>query len=615
MARTIHIFLPSCLMNPFDFAPDLGIDLALKDSISQTMPEPDPEDLPPPPEEAVGSPSFPSLEELGALLPQYQFQQVIGIGGMGAVYLAQQPHLERWVALKVLPVEAAQNPEDADRFNKEARAMARLSHPHIVAVFDFGQTSAGHLYLAMEYVEGADLHWRTRAGEVTPERARSVIVQLCEALQYAHEHGVIHRDIKPANILITPDWQVKVVDFGLARDMTQEQNPDEPEYGTPDYTAPERFIVGQPVDHRADIYSLGVVIHEILTGKTPLAAGASAGQGLPEGFAGVLSKCLMHDPARRYQKASEVRAALLAATAPAKTKAGVAPVNHPTAGRAPQSRRPMPVRPASASPRSSSALIWAAACTLALSGLGWLVWRDHFQPAQAESSPAASGSAPAASMLNASQTANSTDKSANNPPMQTVISESPTMNKTIPTALAILASTATAFSVDYQKQIMPIFKAKCFECHSEAKGKEKGDVALDTEEKLKATIGPGQHIIPGEPEKSTMLLICKLPDNDEEVMPPKGKNRLTPAEVTLLETWIKEGASLAAGTAAPMAAAPAASAPTSWTSSDGKTIEATFVRLAGDQITLRLPNGTDYTFPLTRLSPESQTQAKTAAGQ
>ena len=155
----------------------------------------------PPPEAAYSA--YPTLEDLAALLPQYEMHEVIGVGGMGAVYKGRQTALDRWVAIKVLPAVASQNLEDTQRFIKEARAMARLVHPHIVAVFDFGQTYAGHLYLVMEYVEGSDLHRRTRAQEVTPQRAREVIAQLCDALQFAHDHGVAHRDIKPANILIT----------------------------------------------------------------------------------------------------------------------------------------------------------------------------------------------------------------------------------------------------------------------------------------------------------------------------------------------------------------------------------------------------------------------------
>lgn len=560
------------------------------------------------------------------MLPHYEFRRVIGVGGMGVVYLARQPGLDRWVAIKVLPLAASTDPEAAERFYTEARSMARLAHPHIVAVYDFGQTEAGHLYLAMEHVDGADLHRRTRLGEVTPDRARSVVAQLCEALQYAHEHGVIHRDIKPANILITPDWQVKVVDFGLARDLAEQQDPDEPEYGTPDYTAPERVIIGEAVDHRADIYSLGVVIHEILTGKTPRAAGAAAGQGLPPGFAGVLSKCLMRDPARRYQSAREVRSALLAAAAAAKVK----PIEAPTT----RAAVPKPSANAQAYGRqraSSATLGWGLLCLLALSALGWLVWRDHFQTDSSGASPASdafdvvqSGTMSASSaepgMMPAATSPVSPDMASNESAVASVPqSPSPPMNKAIPTALALAVTTATAFSVDYKTQIMPIFNTKCYACHSVAKGKVKGDVALDTAEKLGEVIGPGKQIIPGDPAKSTLLISCKLPDDDSDVMPPKGKNRLTEPELALLDTWIKEGASLTPGGGAPAPApapATAPTAPTAWSSNDGKTIQATFVALKGDQITLKMTaNGQEFTFPLSRLSAESQAQAKAAAGQ
>ncbi len=545
-----------------------------------------------------GPGGYPSLEQLGQLLPHYELQRQIGLGGMGAVYLARQPSLDRWVAIKVLAPSMAQHPEEEVRFIKEARAMARLMHPHIVAVFDFGRTDAGHLYLVMEYVEGRDLHWRTRAGEITPERARLVIAQICEALQFAHEHGVVHRDIKPANILITSDWQVKVADFGLAREGTLLAGIDEPEYGTPDYSAPERFITGMPIDHRADIYSLGVVIHEILTGLTPRAAGTLAGQGLPEGFAGVLSKCLMHDPARRYQSAGEVRAALLAEAkpgAPVKSGPALPPPSRPAERRPVPSMRRLPARGRVAN------VGWGMCCVAALGGLTWLVWRDHYQPLKSEQ-----GGDGAVAMAGP-VFENPAERLAKAPPE--VLQESPAMKNAVPAALLLAAS--TAFGVDYQSQVVPILRTKCYDCHSVAKGKEKGDVALDTQEKLSAHIGPGQHIVPGEPAKSTMLIICKLPDDDEDVMPPKGKNRLTADELMTLETWIKEGATLAAGSKP--APAPAA-ASTSWTSNDGKTIEATFVALEGANIKLRLTaTGVEYTFPLSRLSAESQAQAKAAA--
>lgn len=343
--------------------------------------ESDPSSIPQPPPGAEDA-AYPALEELAQLLPQYEMHSIIGVGGMGAVYKARQVTLDRWVAIKVLPIAASQNMEDTQRFIKEARSMAKLVHPHIVAVFDFGQTYARHLFLVMEYVDGRDLHVRTRDGEITPQRAREIIAQLCDALQFAHDRGVAHRDIKPANILINEDWKVKVADFGLARDLTASPNADEPEYGTPDYTAPERLIIGAVVDHRADIYALGVVIHEMLTGKTPAAAGKKAGEGLPEGFAGVISKCLMSDPDRRYQKASEVKAALLNATAE-RMRQEAAPET-PAVTHQPQIHLETPesytrYRPSLRSRlgRRLGPIAWGVACVLLVAGFAWVALKDR----------------------------------------------------------------------------------------------------------------------------------------------------------------------------------------------------------------------------------------------
>ncbi|MEQ1749972.1 MAG: serine/threonine-protein kinase, partial [Prosthecobacter sp.] len=340
--------------------------------------EPNDPSIPQPPPEAADA-AYPSLRELADLLPQYEMHDIIGVGGMGAVYKARQAALDRWVAIKVLPIAAAESDEATQRFIKEARSMAKLVHPHIVAVFDFGQTHARHLFLVMEYVEGQDLHLRTRASEITPQRAREVIAQLCDALQFAHDRGVAHRDIKPANILITNDWKVKVADFGLARDLTAQPNADEPEYGTPDYTAPERLIVGAVVDHRADIYSLGVVIHEMLTGKTPTAAGKDASKGLPDGFAGVISKCLMSDPDERYQKATEVKIALLMATAEKQQQTNTAKKTGP----APRENIEPPesyttYRPSALSrlSRLLAPIGWGLACVLLVGAFAWLMLKD-----------------------------------------------------------------------------------------------------------------------------------------------------------------------------------------------------------------------------------------------
>jgi len=339
-------------------------------------------------------PTYPSLEELAQLLPQYEIHEILGIGGMGAVYKGRQIALDRWVAIKVLPAASAQNADDVQRFIKEARAMAKLVHPHIVAVFDFGQTYARHLFLVMEYVAGCDLHRRTRRKEITTERAREVIAQLCDALQFAHDRGVAHRDIKPANILITEDWKVKVADFGLARDLSAQPNPDEVEYGTPDYTAPERLIIGAAVDHRADIYALGVVIHEMLTGKTPTAAGKDAGKDLPDGFASVISKCLMSEPEARYQKASEVKIALLTATAEKQRSTTAAPVATAVPAHAATAHSIAPQPPKSYEPSLFTKLSrvmapagWAVACVLVIAAFAWLILKDDGGSAVATPAP------------------------------------------------------------------------------------------------------------------------------------------------------------------------------------------------------------------------------------
>lgn len=191
--------------------------------------------------------------------------------------------------------------------------------------------------------------------------------------------------------------------------------------------------------------------------------------------------------------------------------------------------------------------------------------------------------------------------------------------KSLVSAAFIVAFTHAASAVEYA-QIKSIFSQKCYACHAVSKGKTKGDLALDTPEKLAEVIKPNGQIVPGDPAKSSLLTSCKLPDDDEDSMPPKGKNRLTPAEITALETWIKEGANtgngpapMAAPTAPAAAAIPAAGGVQSWTSNDGKAIQATFMGLQGDGVLLKMAaNNEVFLVPLARLSPESQAQAKAA---
>jgi len=331
-------------------------------------------------EEPAETPAFPTLEEMAALLPQYEFHDILGVGGMGAVYLARQVALDRWVAIKLLPASASLNEDDASRFIIEARSMARLTHAHIAAVYDFGQTPEGHLYLVMEHINGLDLHRLIHRNEVTPAHARSLITQLCDALQYAHDHNVIHRDIKPANILIAENWQAKVVDFGLARDKNADSS-GEIEYGTPDYVAPERLQAGAHVDHRADIYALGVVIHEMFTKLTPQAAGADACKNMPAEFASIVSRCMMADPARRFQHCSEIKSFLSAATAiaPATTAKTDVPAYRPPP---PHLQARVHQKPVSSVPQTQGVpgWLWACACVVLLMLGGWYIQRQRSQP-------------------------------------------------------------------------------------------------------------------------------------------------------------------------------------------------------------------------------------------
>ena len=328
------------------------------------------------------------MEELAELLPQYEFHGLIGRGGMGAVYLARQPALDRMVAIKVLPPLYDDQAEEATRFITEARSMARLVHPHIVAVHDFGQTTAGHLFLVMEYVEGTDLHHLIAEGQINEQNAHALIAQICDAIQFAHEQGVMHRDIKPLNILISTAGQVKVADFGLAKDLGHDPTDDDG-LGTPEYAAPERYSTTAPVDHRADIYSLGVVIHEMLSGETPQEAAHHGGAKLPDAFVGVMSKCLMVDPARRYQSAREVKAALALArkeATEAAQRARAAPVVSPGAV-----RRPVPRQLPANYGRSSrwSQLFWTLATLLVLAGVGWYIWKNEMQQRAGATAPPA----------------------------------------------------------------------------------------------------------------------------------------------------------------------------------------------------------------------------------
>ena len=255
----------------------------------------------------------PAPEELAPFFPQYELVELVGRGGMGAVYKAVQKGLQRTVAIKVLPADAAGDPTFAERFTREGRALARLDHPAIVDIYDSG-VAGGLYYFVMEYVDGANLRQMVRAGKVEPKQALSIVSQVCDALQYAHDEGIVHRDIKPENILVDRRGRVKIADFGLAKllgaaptDVTLTRT--QQAMGTPHYMAPEQWEKPAEVDHRADIYALGVVFYELLTGELPLGRFAPPSHKLQVDVKvdEVVLKSLAKEPALRYQSASAVR--------------------------------------------------------------------------------------------------------------------------------------------------------------------------------------------------------------------------------------------------------------------------------------------------------------------
>ena len=255
----------------------------------------------------------PEPTELGVHFPQLEILELLGKGGMGAVYKARQKQLDRFVALKILPADVARDPAFAERFAREARALAQLNHHNIVNVYDFGQ-SGGLYYLMMEYVDGANLRELIRSRSLNPGEALAIVPQICEALQFAHDEGIVHRDIKPENILVNRRGQVKIADFGLAKllgiqagDVTLTHT--QQVMGTWNYMAPEQMQGSSSVDHRADIYSLGVVLYELLTGELPVGrfAAPSAKVHLDIRLDEVVFRALEQEPQRRYQHASDMK--------------------------------------------------------------------------------------------------------------------------------------------------------------------------------------------------------------------------------------------------------------------------------------------------------------------
>ena len=255
------------------------------------------------------TPTPPTLEAVTASFPQLEILEFIGQGGMGCVFKARQPQLNRVIALKILPEALARDAAFAARFVREAQALAALNHPNIVTVHDFGQ-SGGVFYLLMEFVDGVNLRQALRGGRFTPEQALAIVPPICDALQFAHDRGVVHRDIKPENLLLDKAGRIKIADFGIARMVgAAPLAADDRAAGTPHYVAPEQRAKPQQADHRADIYSLGVVFYEMLTGELPARKlePPSRKVQIDVRLDEVVLRALEEKPERRYQTADQLK--------------------------------------------------------------------------------------------------------------------------------------------------------------------------------------------------------------------------------------------------------------------------------------------------------------------
>ncbi|MFH2008562.1 MAG: protein kinase [bacterium] len=281
----------------------------------------------------------------GRTVQHFRVEALIGAGGMGSVYRAHDLSLDRPVALKVIAPHIAQDPTQRERFIREARSQARLSHAHVVPIYYIGEHD-GLLFFAMELVEGEALSALLDRGEHLPwARALEIIIAVSKALQLAHERGIVHRDIKPSNLLLDGSGAVKVADFGLAKPVESESDSQLTQQGTvlgsPLYMSPEQGQ-GEPVDHRSDIYSLGAAFYHLLVGRPPFQAKTPVGviakhmsqpvppvakamPGIPDGVERIVERMLAKDPADRFQDYGALLRALEAARPQSAARAGLMP--------------------------------------------------------------------------------------------------------------------------------------------------------------------------------------------------------------------------------------------------------------------------------------------------
>lgn len=341
----------------------------------------------------------------GQMLGPYRIINQIGKGGMANVYKAYQPSVDRYVAIKVLPSQLAESKEFATRFHQEARIIAMLEHPHILPVFDYGE-SDGVAYFVMRYLDAGTLKDRMESGRPLPlSEIDKIFTQLAEALSYAHAHGVVHRDLKPANALIDPYGNVFLTDFGIAK-LLESASPrltqTDAIMGTPAYISPEQ-AQGNPVDQRSDIYSLGIILYEMVTGRVPFVADtplavlfkhitdplplpSAVKLDVPEAIEQVILKALAKDPQDRFATASDFVAAwkhaLEQREVPHPAPETVPPtIIHPAPTVTQAEVKPAPTKkvgPTSGMPMSWIAGCLAAACILlAIMGVGVMALRGR----------------------------------------------------------------------------------------------------------------------------------------------------------------------------------------------------------------------------------------------
>ncbi len=333
----------------------------------------------------------PEVPYLATLFPGYEIESLIATGGMGAVYCATQRSLDRTVAIKILPPELSADATFRAGFVAEAKAMARLNHPNLIGVYDFGEVG-GMLYIIMEFVPGQSIHHSAHGIAIDPKETVRLVSSICHGLAHAHENGIIHRDIKPANILLDHNARPKIGDFGLARPHDRQVQEGDEIYGTPHYTAPE---VTQPpftVCFRADIFSVGVLLHELLTGQLPAMdpRPASSIVNCNPRFDTIIRRATHVLPKHRYSSAAEMAADLEAITTrpPPKTGPPTARMGAPTARMGTQSpqagtsRARPPQRgnrcpPPQPRKSTSGAPVLKVLCLLGLAAFGYVQYQNH----------------------------------------------------------------------------------------------------------------------------------------------------------------------------------------------------------------------------------------------